>query len=69
MRKYAKERLFYFTHHRVCRVKYIAHFILHHLAQQPTQAYGPGTLERLREAFAASGFNIRKLAVEVAVMA
>ena len=43
--------------------------LFHHLAQQPTLAYGVGTKDRLREAFAASGFNIRKLAIEVAVPA
>jgi Protein of unknown function (DUF1592)/Protein of unknown function (DUF1588)/PA14 domain/Cytochrome C oxidase, cbb3-type, subunit III len=43
--------------------------LFHHLAQQPVQAYGPGVLEKLRESFAASGFNIRKLAVEIAVTA
>ena len=43
--------------------------LFHHLAQQPTQAYGPVTLDRLREGFAASGFNIRKLAAEIAVTA
>jgi len=43
--------------------------LFHHLAQQPVQAYGPGALEKLRGAFAASGFNVRKLAVEIAVTA
>jgi len=43
--------------------------LFHHLAQQPVQAYGPGVLEKLRSAFAAGGFNIRKLAVEVAATA
>lgn len=43
--------------------------LFHHLAQQPVQAYGPGALEKLREAFAASGFNIRKLSVEIAATA
>jgi hypothetical protein len=43
--------------------------LFHHLAQQPAQAYGPGAVEKLRSAFAAGGFNMRKLAVEVAVMA
>jgi hypothetical protein len=43
--------------------------LFHHLAQQPAQAYGPGALAGLREAFAGNGFSIRKLAVEVAVLA
>jgi hypothetical protein len=43
--------------------------LFHHLAQQPVQAYGPGALEKLRSAFAASGFNIRNLAVEIAATA
>jgi hypothetical protein len=43
--------------------------LFHHLAQQPVQAYGPGMLEKLRSAFAAGGFNIRKLTVEIAALA
>jgi hypothetical protein len=43
--------------------------LFHHLAQQPVQAYGPGSLEKLRAGFAASGFNVRKLAVDIAVTA
>jgi hypothetical protein len=43
--------------------------LFHHLAQQPVQAYGPVTLEKLRSQFAANGFNIRKLAVDIAVTA
>jgi hypothetical protein len=39
--------------------------MFHHLAQQPARAYGPATLDELRKNFAASGFNIRKLAVEI----
>jgi hypothetical protein len=41
----------------------------HHLAQQPVRAYGPRTQDELREAFVKSGFNIRQLAVEIAVVA
>ena len=41
----------------------------HHLAQQPVRAYGPRTQAELAEAFAKSGFDIRQLAVEVAVVA
>jgi hypothetical protein len=41
--------------------------LFHHLVQQPVQAYGPETLDALRESFAAHDFNIRKLAVEIMV--
>jgi hypothetical protein len=43
--------------------------LFHHLVKQPVRAYGPGRLDALRESFAASGFNMRKLAVEIAVVA
>jgi cytochrome c553 len=39
--------------------------MFHHLVQQPVRAYGPATLEDLRRSFAANGFSIRKLAVEI----
>jgi cytochrome c553 len=39
--------------------------MFHTLVQQPVRAYGPQALTDLRRAFAASGFNIRKLAVEI----
>jgi hypothetical protein len=39
--------------------------MFHHLVQQPVQAYGPQTLANLRSSFAANGFNIRRLAVEI----
>ena len=35
------------------------------LVQQSVQAYGPNTLADLRREFAAQGFNIRKLAVDI----
>ena len=41
----------------------------HHLAQQPIRAYGPRKQAELREAFAKANYNIRALAVEVAVTA
>ncbi len=41
----------------------------HHLAQQPIRAYGPRKQAELREAFARANYNIRALAVEVAVTA
>jgi hypothetical protein len=43
--------------------------LFHHLAQQPVRAYGPGAMEDLAEAFARGDYDIRKLAVEVAVTA
>jgi hypothetical protein len=43
--------------------------LFHHLAQQPVRAYGPATLADLKEAFTANAFNIRKLAVDIAVTA
>ncbi len=43
--------------------------LFHHLAQQPVRAYGPKTRDELRAAFARGGFDIRKLAAEVAVTA
>ena len=41
--------------------------MFHHLVQQSVQAYGPNTLDDLRQSFAANGFNIRKLAVAIMV--
>jgi hypothetical protein len=39
--------------------------LFHHLVQQPTLAYGPGTPDELRRSFVANKFHVRKLAVEV----
>ena len=41
--------------------------LFHHLVQQPVRAYGPKALDELRHSFAANGFNVRKLAIEVMV--
>lgn len=41
--------------------------LFHHLVQQPVRAYGPATLDYLRESFASNEFHIRKLVVEVMV--
>jgi hypothetical protein len=41
--------------------------LFHHLVQQSLRAYGPTTLDDLRRAFAADGFNIRKLAIRMMV--
>jgi cytochrome c553 len=43
--------------------------MFHHVVQQSVRAYGPNTLAELRRSFAANGFSIRKLAVEVATTA
>jgi Protein of unknown function (DUF1592)/Protein of unknown function (DUF1588)/PA14 domain/Protein of unknown function (DUF1595)/Cytochrome C oxidase, cbb3-type, subunit III len=43
--------------------------LFHHLVKQPVRAYGPDTLAELRQSFAQSGFNIRKLAVQIAIVA
>ncbi len=39
--------------------------LFHHLVQQSVKAYGPRALPELRQSFAANGFHIRKLTVEV----
>ena len=39
--------------------------VFHHLVKQPIRAFGPNTLANLRESFAANGYNIRKLSVEI----
>ena len=43
--------------------------LFHHAVQQDPTAYGPGTLESLDAAFAASGCSIRELLVDIAVHA
>lgn len=43
--------------------------LFHHLVQQPVQAYGPGAMNELHKAFAASGFSVRKLVVEEMTLA
>lgn len=40
-----------------------------HFVKQPPAAYGPETVDRLVEKFAKSGFNIRELLIEIAVVA
>jgi hypothetical protein len=39
--------------------------LFHALVKQPVRAYGPTRLDELRQSFAANGFNVRKLVVEV----
>ena len=41
--------------------------LFHFLVQQPVRAYGANTAANLRQAFAASGFNVRKLTVAAVV--
>jgi len=43
------------------------HTLFHHTVKQAVGAYGPDTLEDLRQAFTKSNFNIQKLLVEIAV--
>lgn len=45
------------------------HHLFHHTTKQAVGVYGPDTLEALRQSFAGSGFNIRKLLVEIATVA
>jgi len=41
--------------------------LFHYVVKQPVMAYGPRTPETLRELFAASGFNVRRLLLAIAV--
>jgi hypothetical protein len=43
--------------------------LFHDVVKQPVAAYGPGTLARLRDSFAAGGFHVRRLLVEIAATA
>lgn len=43
--------------------------MFHHLIQQPVRAYGAETLAELQKTFAAGDFDMRRLAVEIAVQA
>ncbi len=43
--------------------------LFHHTVKQPVPAFGGDALEKLRQSFEASGFNIQKLIGEMAVMA
>ena len=43
--------------------------MFHHFVKQPVRAFGVTRPEELRKTFAAGGFSIKKLAVEVAVLA
>ncbi len=41
--------------------------LFRYLVKQPVQAYGPRLLDELKQAFAASGYNMQDLIVEIAV--
>jgi hypothetical protein len=43
--------------------------LFHDMIKQPIRAYGPETLPELRNSFAANGFNIRRLAVDIVTTA
>jgi hypothetical protein len=45
------------------------HHLFHHTAKQAVGVYGPDTLEALRQSFVSSGFNVRKLLVDIATIA
>jgi len=45
------------------------HHLFQHTAKQAVGVYGPDTLETLRQSFADSGFNVRKLLAEIATIA
>ncbi len=42
--------------------------LFHHLVKQPLMAFGAETIVRLRDSFIASGYNTRKLMVEIATL-
>jgi hypothetical protein len=42
--------------------------LFHSIVKQPMLAYGPDVMERLRQSFVASGFNIQKLLVDIATV-
>ena len=39
--------------------------LFHQLVKQPVFGYGPTTMDQLRQSFAASGFNIQQLLVDI----
>jgi Protein of unknown function (DUF1592)/Protein of unknown function (DUF1588)/PA14 domain/Protein of unknown function (DUF1585)/Cytochrome C oxidase, cbb3-type, subunit III len=43
--------------------------LFHYMIKQPIRAYGPEALPKLRNSFAANGFNIRRLAVDIVTTA
>jgi mono/diheme cytochrome c family protein len=45
------------------------HNLFHHTVKQAVGAYGPDEMEDLRQLFVSSGFNIRKLLIEISTVA
>lgn len=45
------------------------HRAFQYFVKQPPEAYGPETLEKLTDKFKASGYNIRQLVIEIALIA
>lgn len=43
--------------------------LFHQIVKQQIMAYGPGVMNRLRQSFVESGYNIQKLVVEIATLA
>lgn len=43
--------------------------LFNQVVKQPMQAYGADSMARLHQSFAASGFNMQKLLVEIATLA
>lgn len=43
--------------------------LFHQIVKQPMMAYGPEQMDRLRQSFVESGYNIQKLLVEIATLA
>jgi hypothetical protein len=43
--------------------------LFHSLVKQPVRAWGPDTLDTLRRSFAANGFDVRRLLVDIMTVA
>jgi hypothetical protein len=43
--------------------------LFHHVVKQPINAHGPATVEKLRQSFIASNYNLQKLLVEIVTVA
>jgi mono/diheme cytochrome c family protein len=44
------------------------HLLFHHTVKQEVNVYGPDTLENLRQSFTSSGFSVRKLLGDIAIV-
>ncbi len=42
--------------------------LFHSVVKQPMRAYGPDVMDRLRQSFVASEFNVQKLLVDIATI-